>query len=59
MPVRLNMEIAQYIYDLVDTGFYIDESEVCNEILRTAFREEINQRVHEIRQERKEEVPEQ
>lgn len=59
IPIRLNGETAQYIYDLVETGFYVDESEVCNEILRKAFREEINQRVDEIRQKRKEEVPEQ
>lgn len=59
ISVRLNSETAQTIYDLVATGFYVDESEVCNEILRKAFREEINQRVREIREKRKKEVPEQ
>jgi len=59
IPVLLNTENAQYIYDLVETGFYADESEVCNEILRKAFREDINQRVYEIRDKRKMEVPEQ
>ena len=59
VPVHLNKETAQHIYDLVETGYYIDESEVCNEILRKAFCEDINQRMHEIRQKRKKEVPEQ
>lgn len=59
LKLNLNGELAQYIYDLVETGFYVDESEVCNEILRKAFCEDINKRVNEIREKRKKEVPEQ